>query len=136
MKIFYNPKCSKCRAALGLLKEKFVEYEIVEYLKTCLSEDLVSKFYDTLGSEILRVKDLDNPIEMTKENIVNAIVRNPKLLQRPILVDGEKIIIGREEEKVKDFIKEHNKNLLKVVDEEIKKISFTKEEAIKDDLYD
>jgi arsenate reductase (glutaredoxin) len=100
--IYVNLQCSKCRIALDLLKGK--EFEVVEYLKTGLSKELVSEFYDVFGSDILREKDLVSPIEMIKENIVNAIIENPKLLQRPVLVDGERMIIGRDLEKLKEFL--------------------------------
>ena len=104
MKIYYNPQCSKCRIALKLLQESGKEIEVIEYLKTGLTKEIVSKFYDNLGSEILRKKDLIEQIEMNKENIIKVIIENPKLLQRPILVDGNKMIIGREEDKVREFI--------------------------------
>ena len=104
MIIYVNLKCSKCRIALAILGDGGKEFEVVEYLKTGLTKELVGKFYESIGVDIIRKKDLDSPIEMTKESIVKAIVTNPKLLQRPVLVDGSRIILGRDEAKLKEFL--------------------------------
>ena len=102
--IYHNPRCGKSRRALGMLESK--EHKVVEYLKEGISADVVGGFYDAVGVEIIRVKEdeFDKRMEITKENVVKAIVNCPKLLQRPVLVCGDKIILGRDEENVREFL--------------------------------
>ena len=75
-------------------------------MKEGLSEATVSKFFDAVGTEIIRTKEIefDSQMEVSKNNVVKAIVDFPILLQRPVLVKGEQIILGRDEEKVKEFL--------------------------------
>lgn len=109
--IYHNPRCSKSRQALNILKESGIDAEVVEYLKTPLSEAQLEKLYKQLGGEgrnMIRTKelefkqlqvDLDNP-----QDLVTAIAKLPKLMERPIVVRGDRAVIGRPPEAVLSLI--------------------------------
>ena len=108
MKIYHNPRCSKSRQTLALIKEKGGDPEIIEYLKERITiEDL------ELLLERLKIKPIElirkneqiwkenyNGKELTDDEIIMAMVENPKLIERPIVVKNGKAIIGRPPEKV------------------------------------
>lgn len=105
--IYHNPKCSKSREALRLLREKGVEPVVVEYLQTPLSEEGVANLLEKLGvppHDLLRTREA--PYQETglspqssREEIIRAIAAHPILMERPVIVLGEKAVIGRPPEK-------------------------------------
>ena len=109
IKIYHNPKCSKSRETLALLQQKKIAPEIVEYLKNPPTEAELSAILAALGlsaRDVLRTKEpeykelgLDNP-KLTEKQIIGLIVSNPKLLERPIVVNGKKAAIGRPPENI------------------------------------
>jgi len=111
--IYHNPRCSKSRAALSLLREQGIEPEIVEYLKEPPDVATLGRLLDMLGLEprdLIRKKEpeykannLDNPA-LTREQLVAAMVAHPKLIERPIVVKGEKAILGRPPESVLELV--------------------------------
>lgn len=107
LKIYHNPRCSKSRQTLELLNEKNAKPEVVEYLTTPPSvaelQDIVQKLSQP-AKAILRTKEeefkaLDVDINDDKQ-ILEAIATHPKLLERPIVVKGNKAAIGRPPENV------------------------------------
>ena len=112
--IYHNPRCSKSRAALELLREQGMEPRIVEYLKDPPSEAELArilKLLDMEPRELMRRKEkeykeagLDNP-ELTREQLIDAMLAHPKLIERPIVVkDGKRAALGRPPEHVLDII--------------------------------
>ena len=111
--IYHNPRCSKSRQTLGLLQENNVEPEIVEYLKTPPDAETLEKLLDMLGlepRELMRKKereykenDLANP-DLSREELIAAMVTHPKLIERPIVVQGRKAALGRPPESVLDIL--------------------------------
>ena len=108
--IYHNPRCSKSRETLNLLTEKGIQPEIILYLdKQFELAEVQTLFHQlNLGSprEMMRTKDelyhtlqLDNP-NLTHEDLFNAIVTHSALLERPIVVHGDKAKIGRPPESV------------------------------------
>lgn len=106
MLYYHNPRCSKSRQGLELLKSKGIEPEIKEYLKEGLSQKEVSSLASSLGISpidgLLRVKEsafkeleISNINELTAPEWSKIIAENPVLLERPILVNGDKAAIGR-----------------------------------------
>ena len=102
MKIYHNPRCSKSRKTLELIKEKNIKIEIIEYLKTPLTTEeiklLLSKL-DIRAIEIVRVnesiwKEKYQSKKMLEDEIVHAIATHPKLIKRPIVTTNKKAIIG------------------------------------------
>jgi len=111
--LYHNPRCSKSRAALKLLRDKGVEPEIVEYLKTPPDAKTLGGFLDRLGMEPrqlmrkseapykeLGLADATRP----RAALIAAMVENPILIERPIVVNGEKVALGRPPENVLDIL--------------------------------
>lgn len=109
--IYHNPRCSKSRQTLSILQDSGVEPTIVEYLKVPLRQKEIQKVLSKLGSnpsDILRKKEsivkeigLDTSDE---EAILQAMVDHPILMERPIVVHGQKAVIGRPPENVKELL--------------------------------
>jgi len=109
VKIFHNPRCSKSRATLQLLREQGIEPEIIEYLKTPPSaEELEYILYELelQPRDLMRRKepeykaaDLDNP-SLDRQALIDAMVATPKLIERPIVLVNGKAAIGRPPENV------------------------------------
>lgn len=112
--IYHNPRCSKSRETLKLLEENGIEPKICLYLKDPLSADIVANLVKQLGvpvRDIIRTSEAeykDNGLSdsaLTDQQLLDAIVEYPKLLQRPIVVKGDKAVIGRPPESVLELIK-------------------------------
>ena len=111
--IYHNPRCSKSRQTLQLLREAGIEPTIVEYLKTPLAKDQLRNISQLLG---LRPKDFVRKIENDFKNndlsrfleddekIIEAMLSFPKIIERPIVVSGSKAVIGRPPENVQKLI--------------------------------
>ena len=110
--IYHNPRCSKSRQTLTLLQEQGIEPEIVEYLKTPLNMGILSSLREKLGGDahlMLRPKEAEYKEQGLSKNssnkeVLNAIVNAPKLLERPIVVNGSKAVIGRPPENVLEVL--------------------------------
>ena len=111
MKIYHNPRCKKSRAGLAYLESKNIEFEIVQYLKTGISEDELSEILNKLNKKPLEMIRKQEAIfkqeykgkELSDQEWIKAMVANPKLIQRPIIVDGEKAVWGDPAENI-EFI--------------------------------
>jgi arsenate reductase len=111
--IYHNPRCSKSRAALSLLREKGIEPEIVEYLKEPPDAATLGRLLDMLGlqpRDLIRKKEpeykaneLDDPA-LTREQLIAAMVAHPKLIERPIVVKNGKAVLGRPPESVLNLV--------------------------------
>ena len=111
--ILHNPRCSKSRQTLQLLEERGISPAVVEYLKTPPDAAELGRILDRLGKEpreIMRRKEavyqelgLDEP-SLGREALIQAIVDNPILLERPIVLNGEKAALGRPPEQVLDIL--------------------------------
>lgn len=109
VKIYHNPRCTKSRQTLQLLKDKGIEPEVVEYLKTPPSADELADILDKLGMEpraLMRkqeseykAKGLDN-VALDKQALINGMVANPILIERPIVLSNGKAAVGRPPENV------------------------------------
>lgn len=109
--IYHNSRCSKSRQTLALLekksKEANQEFTIVEYLKTPLNKAEILTLQKQLNCsliDMMRTKEAEfkeqNLKEANDEALLNAMVEVPKLIERPIVSDGNKAIIGRPPENV------------------------------------
>lgn len=109
IKIYHNPRCSKSRETLQLLRDRGIEPEIVEYLKTPPSVEELDAILKKLGMEpraLMRKKeapydenDLLDP-SLDRQTLIQAMVKFPILIERPIVVNGDKAAIGRPPENV------------------------------------
>lgn len=112
IKIYHNPRCSKSREGLSILEESGKEFEIIDYMKTHVSENELSNLIKKLNI---------NPIDLVRKNeeiwkqdfkdknlndqqIIQAMAENPKLIERPIVINGNKAVIGRPPVLIKDLL--------------------------------
>lgn len=109
--IYHNPNCSKSRESLRLLTESGNEIEVVEYLKNPPSKNKLMELSKLLGlkpSEFTRKKEAviteENIDLSSEEKVLEAMTSYPKIIERPIIVNGDRAVIGRPPEKVKDIL--------------------------------
>lgn len=110
--IWHNPKCSKSREALKLLEDKNGAFEIFKYLDTPPSPEEISALLKKLGisaRELMRTKeDLYKELQIAKitdeAKLIDMLAEHPKLIERPILIEENRAVIGRPVEKVIEFL--------------------------------
>lgn len=108
--IYYNPRCSKCRQTLALLQENDIEPAIVLYLENPPSRGALTEVVRKLGldpREIVRFKEpvarelgLSPEDERSRTEWIDILAGNPSLIERPIVIHGDKAVIGRPPENV------------------------------------
>jgi arsenate reductase (glutaredoxin) len=113
--IYHNPRCSKSREAVDILRKSGFEPEIIEYLKTPPSPKEIAHLTQLLGlpiRELLRKKEseykalgIDNPT-LSDDTLVKLIAQHPILLERPIVVFKDKALIARPPELLHDFLRD------------------------------
>ena len=109
--IYHNPSCSKSRTTFGLLKDKGIEPDVIEYLKTPPSAEELKKILTMLGipaRDLLRKKEakaagLDDPA-LSEDALIEGMVANPIVIERPIVISAGKAAVGRPPEKVLDIL--------------------------------
>ena len=111
--IYHNPRCSKSRQTLALLKDRGIEPEIVEYLTTPPDAAELTRILGLLGmapralmrkgEDAYRANDLGDRSK-SDEALVRAMVANPILIERPIVLAGGKAALGRPPEAVLDIL--------------------------------
>jgi len=111
--IYHNPRCSKSRETLSLLRDHGVEPDVVEYLKDPPSAEVLSDLLDRLGLEpraLMRRKEpeyaelgLDDP-GLSREALIAAMVAHPRLIERPIVVKDGKATLGRPPQAVLEIL--------------------------------
>ncbi|MGK3125767.1 arsenate reductase (glutaredoxin) [Candidatus Pantoea formicae] len=112
--IYHNPRCSKSRETLALLQEKGIEPEVVLYLETPPDVQTLKTLLQQLGMssarELMRrkeelYKELNlADVQCSEEQLLQAMVDNPKLIERPIVINEEQARIGRPPEAVLEII--------------------------------
>jgi arsenate reductase len=114
LKILHNPRCSKSRQTLQLLQEKGFKPEIIEYLKTPVGSDELTNIISQLGfssarqlmrkgEDIYKENNLGDPT-LSEDSLIEAMLANPKLIERPIVTSNGKSAIGRPPESVLDIL--------------------------------
>ncbi len=111
VKIYHNPECSKSRQTLDLVRARGVEPEIVEYLENPPDERTLELLLSKLGiepEELVRKKeDLYEELNLEqadRRELIAAMVENPVLIERPIVVKGEQATLGRPPENVLNIL--------------------------------
>ena len=112
MKIYHNPRCTKSRQTLALLQENGVELEVVEYLKDLFTTENLSELIGSLGIEPLALVRKNESVwkeqfkgkELSDKEVIKAMVENPKLIERQIVVKQKKAVLGRPPENVLKLI--------------------------------
>lgn len=111
--IYHNPRCSKSRQTLAILRENGIEPEIVEYLKEVPSAEdlkLILAKLNIQPTDLLRkneavYKASYKGLNLNDDEWIDAMVEHPKLIERPIVLHGNTGVLGRPPENVLDLIK-------------------------------
>ncbi|MCI0206693.1 UNVERIFIED_ASMBLY: arsenate reductase (glutaredoxin) [Cronobacter sakazakii] len=112
--IYHNPRCSKSRETLSLLTERGIEPDVVLYLETPPDAATIKTLLNQLGfsqaRELMRTKEdlyktlnLADP-SLSEEALIQAMVDNPKLIERPIVINHGKARLGRPPEQVLEIL--------------------------------
>ncbi|MDM1706802.1 arsenate reductase (glutaredoxin) [Thiopseudomonas alkaliphila] len=111
--LYHNPRCSKSRAAVEFLAERQIKPEVLLYLEQPLTEPQLAELLSKLGMsarELMRKGEaiyqelnLANP-ELSEQQLIQAMAEHPKLIERPILVVGERAAIGRPTENLLEVL--------------------------------
>ena len=110
-KLFHNPRCSKSRSALCLLEDKNMVFDIVEYLKDSPSKQDIVEILQKLkmdAKDPIRKGEPDfkenfKGKELTENEWIEAMIQYPKLIERPIVILGDKAVIARPTEKINEL---------------------------------
>ncbi|WP_432695452.1 arsenate reductase (glutaredoxin) [Marinobacterium sp. YM272] len=111
--IYHNPRCSKSRETLKLLQDKGIEPEIREYLKDVPSAEELKAVLGKLGigaRDLLRKKEAEykeaglDDTSLNDEAVIEAMTQYPKLIERPIVINGDQARIGRPPESVLEIV--------------------------------
>ena len=114
LKILHNPRCSKSRQTLEILIEKGLEPQIIEYLKTPISEQELKLIINQLGfssprqlmrksEDAYKQQNLAD-LTLTDDSLISAMLGSPKLIERPIVIFNGKAAIGRPPESILDIL--------------------------------
>ncbi|MEH6368563.1 MULTISPECIES: arsenate reductase (glutaredoxin) [Pseudomonas] len=111
--LYHNPRCSKSRSALQILEERGLTPTIMRYLETPPSADELTALLRKLdmparsllrtGEEEYKALNLADAT-LTEQQLIDAMVANPKLIERPILIAGDRAIVGRPPERVLEIL--------------------------------
>lgn len=114
VKVWHNNRCGKSRDAIKYMQENKIDFEIVEYLKNNFTKDDLQEVINMLGisdvRDMLRSKEKEYKEHNLKDNslsqdeIIDIVVANPKLVERPIVINGHKAVIARPLEKIEKVI--------------------------------
>ncbi len=112
IEILHNPRCSKSRAALDFLKESGLNVKEIRYLENPLDKEqlreLLKKLnisaYDLVRKNEEVYKDEFKDKDLSDEEWIDAMVKYPKLIERPIVINGNRAVVGRPLEKVEEII--------------------------------
>jgi arsenate reductase len=111
--MYHNPRCSKSRRTLELLKARGIEPEIVEYLQSPPDAQQLGQILDMLGlqpRQLIRTSEAEykeNKLadtSLTRDELIQAMVEHPRLIQRPLVVSNGKAALGRPPEDVLEIL--------------------------------
>jgi arsenate reductase len=111
VRIYHNPRCNTSRKTLALLRDKGVEPEIVEYLKTPYTAAQLKTLLAQMkmpAKALIRKKEAAeagiDPARLSEDQLIAAMVKHPIIVERPIVVSGSKAALGRPPEKVLEVL--------------------------------
>jgi len=114
IKIYHNPRCTKSREALHLLHEKGVDPIIEDYMKLGLETQELKTILKKLGIKAVDLVRTNEPVykleykdkadKMTEDDWIAAMIKEPKLMERPIIIRGDKAIIARPTENLLELL--------------------------------
>lgn len=111
--VYQKPTCSKCRETLRLLKERGVEFEAINYYETPFTEKELRGLLKRLGLTPREILRKDEPLakqfgigkkDFSNQELIALMAKHPELIQRPIVVRGDRAVLGRPPENVKELL--------------------------------
>jgi len=111
--VYQKPTCTKCRTTLRLLRERSADFEAINYFETPLSEADLRGLLKKLGSTAGEILRKDEPIakelgigkkDFSDKELIALMAKHPDLIQRPIVVRGDKAVLGRPPENVEKLL--------------------------------
>ncbi|HJT51568.1 MAG TPA: arsenate reductase (glutaredoxin) [Nitrosospira sp.] len=111
--IYQKPTCSKCRATIALLKNSGEEFDAINYYEAPLTSERLRELINKLGVAVGDVLRSDEPLarelklrerELSDDELIKIMVENPDLIQRPIVVRGDKAVLCRPPENVMELL--------------------------------
>lgn len=110
--IYHNPRCRKSREGLAIVQASEQPFEVIEYLKNELSTAELSALLSKLGLQPIELVRKGEAIwkeeykgrDLSPQETIQAMVEYPKLIERPIVVKGDKAVVGRPPEKIRDLL--------------------------------
>ncbi|WP_136481165.1 arsenate reductase (glutaredoxin) [Cognatitamlana onchidii] len=112
IKIYHNNRCSKSRCGLQILEESGKDFEVIKYLETPPTFDDLKSIINKLGIAPINLVRKNEAIwkgsfkgkNLTDDQIIQAMIDHPKLIERPIVINGSKAVVGRPPETILDLI--------------------------------
>lgn len=112
IKIYHNPRCSKSRQGLELLENSGKQFEIVKYLENIPSKEELTSIIEKLDIQPIQLirkteavwKENYKGKELSDSEIIEVMIQNPKLIERPIVINNNKAAIGRPLENIQNII--------------------------------
>ena len=114
VRIFHNPSCSKSRGALQILEERGVDADVVRYLDSPPDRATLERILDAIPDEpsaLVRTGDpkfkaagLTKDDVLTRAQVIDALLKHPEVMERPVVFVGEQAVIARPSEKVLDLL--------------------------------
>ena len=110
--ILHNPRCSKSREGLSILERSGKDFKVIKYLDDPISIDTLKHIISLLGIapiELIRKneaiwKSKFKNMTLSDDDIINAMIENPKLIERPIVKNGNKAVVGRPTERIQEIV--------------------------------
>jgi len=112
IQIYHNPRCRKSREGLAILENSGKEFEVIKYLDDVPSAITLIEIINLLGISPIQLvrknekiwKDSFKGKELTDAEIISAMIKNPKLIERPIVINNKKAVIGRPPENILELL--------------------------------
>ncbi|MBT8254529.1 MAG: arsenate reductase (glutaredoxin) [Flavobacteriaceae bacterium] len=110
--IYHNPRCRKSRETLEILETKKADYKVIKYLDVPLSAEKLSKIIKILKikpDELIRKnekiwKENFKDLDFSDEELIEVMAKYPQLIERPIVINGDKAVIGRPPQRILDIL--------------------------------
>ncbi|MFS4415675.1 arsenate reductase (glutaredoxin) [Maribacter sp. 2307ULW6-5] len=110
--IYHNPRCRKSREGLALLENSGKEFEVIRYLEDTPSKETIERILKLLNVKPIALIRKNEAIwkahykgkALNDEEIVQAMVDHPKLMERPVVIHQDKAVIGRPKERIEDIL--------------------------------
>ena len=111
--LYHNPNCSKSRGALAILEDRGIDFDVVEYLREPLSRDQIAGLLARLDSDPAELVRNDAHFKelglnagdyRAAESVAALLAEHPRLMQRPVVVRGDRAVIGRPPELIEELL--------------------------------